>query len=162
MLTSTAVRAVEDTGSGVKVTVRPAKGGEQRVLEADKMLQAMGFAPRIAGYGIDKTGVALTDRGAIAIDDYCRTNVAGIYAIGDVTGKMMLAHTAGLRAWSPPDDRGRRDHACQLRDDPARHLLPAADRLVRAVRAAQAKDAGYEGQGGQVPVLRQRQGKRHG
>ena len=94
VLTSTAVRAVEDTGSGVKVTVEPAKGGEQRVLEADKMLQAMGFAPRIAGYGIDKTGVALTDRGAIAIDDYCRTNVAGIYAIGDVTGKMMLAHTA--------------------------------------------------------------------
>ncbi len=94
VLTSTAVKKVEDTGSGVRVTVEPAKGGEQQVLEADKMLQAMGFAPRIAGYGIDKTGVALTDRGAIAIDDYCRTNVAGIYAIGDVTGKMMLAHTA--------------------------------------------------------------------
>ena len=94
VLTSTAVKSVVDTGSGVQVTIEPAKGGEQQVLTADKMLQAMGFAPRIEGYGLDKTGVQLTQRGAIEIDDYCRTNVAGIYAIGDVTAKMMLAHTA--------------------------------------------------------------------
>ena len=94
VLTSTAVKTVEDTGSGVRVTVESAKGGDQQVLEADKMLQAMGFAPRLEGYGLDKTGVELTDRGAIAIDDYCRTNVPGIYAIGDVTAKLMLAHTA--------------------------------------------------------------------
>ena len=94
VMTSTAVRAVEDTGSGVRVTVEPAKGGEQKVLEADRMLQAMGFAPRLQGYGLENTGVQTTERGAIAIDDFMRTNVAGIYAIGDVTGKMMLAHTA--------------------------------------------------------------------
>ena len=94
VLTSTAVRAVEDTGSGVRVTVEPAKGGEAKVLEADRMLQAMGFAPRIEGYGLENTGVALTERGAIAIDDYMRTNVPGIYAIGDCTAKLMLAHTA--------------------------------------------------------------------
>ncbi len=94
VLTSTAVKTVEDTGSGVKVTIEPAKGGDQQVLEADKMLQAMGFAPRLDGYGLDATGVELTERGAIAIDDFCRTNVPGIYAIGDVTAKMMLAHTA--------------------------------------------------------------------
>lgn len=94
VLLSTAVKTVEDTGTGVKVSVEPAKGGEQKVLEADKMLQAMGFAPRLEGYGLEATGVALTERGAIAIDDFCRTNVPGIYAIGDVTAKMMLAHTA--------------------------------------------------------------------
>jgi len=94
VLTSTAVKTVEDTGSGVKVTVEPAKGGDQQVLEAEKMLQAMGFAPRLEGYGLDKTGVETTERGAIAIDDYMRTNVEGIYAIGDCTGKMMLAHVA--------------------------------------------------------------------
>ncbi len=94
VMTSTAVRAVEDTGSGVRVTVEPAKGGEQKVLEADRMLQAMGFAPRLQGYGLENTGVQTTERGAIAIDDFMRTNVPGIYAIGDVTGKMMLAHTA--------------------------------------------------------------------
>ncbi|MGO4958308.1 dihydrolipoyl dehydrogenase [Luteococcus sp. Sow4_B9] len=94
VLTSTGVQGVEDTGDGVKVTVAPAKGGDSQVLEADKFLQAMGFAPRTDGYGLDKTGVELTDRGAIAVDDYLRTNVDGIYAIGDVTGKMMLAHVA--------------------------------------------------------------------
>ena len=94
LLTSTAVKTVEDTGAGVRVTVEPAKGGEQQVLEADKMLQAMGFAPRTKGYGLENTGVKLTERGAIEIDDYCRTNVPGVYAIGDATAKMMLAHTA--------------------------------------------------------------------
>lgn len=94
VLTSTAVKSVEDTGSGVRVVVEPAGGGEQQVLEADRMLQAMGFAPRLEGYGLENTGVALTERGAIAIDEYMRTNVPGIYAIGDVTGKLMLAHTA--------------------------------------------------------------------
>ena len=93
VLTGTAVTSVEDTGSGVRVTVEPAKGGEAKVLEADKMLQAMGFAPRLEGYGLENTGVA-TDRGAIVIDDYMRTNVEGVYAIGDCTGKLMLAHTA--------------------------------------------------------------------
>ena len=94
VLTGTAVKTVEETGSGVRVTVEPAKGGEQRVLEAEVMLQAMGFAPRTQGYGLENTGVALTERGAIAIDDYMRTNVPGIYAVGDCTAKMMLAHTA--------------------------------------------------------------------
>ncbi|MDN5562915.1 dihydrolipoamide dehydrogenase [Luteococcus japonicus] len=94
VLTSTAVKGVEDTGAGVKVTIAPAKGGDEQVLEADKFLQAMGFAPRTEGFGLDKTGVQLTDRGAIAVDDNLRTNVEGIYAIGDCTGKMMLAHVA--------------------------------------------------------------------
>lgn len=94
VMTSTAVKSIEDTGSGVRVTVAPAAGGQETVLEADRMLQAMGFAPRVEGYGLENAGVELTERGAIAIDDYCRTNVAGIYAIGDCTGKIMLAHTA--------------------------------------------------------------------
>ena len=94
VLLSTAVKRVEDTDSGVLVTVAPAAGGDEQVLEADKFLAAFGFAPRLNGYGLENTGVATTDRGAIAIDEYCRTNVDGVYAIGDVTGKLMLAHTA--------------------------------------------------------------------
>jgi dihydrolipoamide dehydrogenase len=98
VLLSTKVENVEDTGSGVKVTVSPADGGSDgqgsQVLEADKMLAAFGFAPRLDGYGLDATGVELTDRGAIAVDARGRTNVKGVYAIGDVTGKLMLAHTA--------------------------------------------------------------------
>jgi dihydrolipoamide dehydrogenase len=94
VLTSTAVKGVEDTGSGVRVTVAPAAGGDEQVLEADKFLAAFGFAPRLEGYGLENTGVATTERGAIAIDEYGRTNVDGVYAIGDVTGKLMLAHVA--------------------------------------------------------------------
>ncbi|MFE5501727.1 dihydrolipoyl dehydrogenase [Amycolatopsis japonica] len=92
VLTSTKVESIDDTGSNVRVTV--SKNGEQRVLEADKVLQAIGFQPRVEGYGLDKTGVELTDRGAIAIDSRGRTNVPHIFAIGDVTAKLMLAHAS--------------------------------------------------------------------
>ncbi|WP_342373557.1 dihydrolipoyl dehydrogenase [Propioniciclava soli] len=94
VLTSTAVTSVVDTGSGVRVTVTPAKGGDSTILEADKMMQAMGFSPRLEGYGLENTGVKVSERGLIEIDDFMRTNVKGIYAIGDCTGKLMLAHTA--------------------------------------------------------------------
>ncbi len=92
----TKVEKIEDTGSGVKVTV--SKDGKEEVLETDKVLQAIGFAPRLDGYGLDKTGVETTDRGAIAVDERGRTNVEGVWAIGDVTGKLMLAHTAEAMA----------------------------------------------------------------
>ncbi|HEX4814910.1 MAG TPA: dihydrolipoyl dehydrogenase [Nonomuraea sp.] len=92
VMTSTRVDAIDDTGASVKVTVT--RGDQQQVLEADKVLQAIGFQPRVDGYGLEKTGVALTDRGAIAVDGRCRTNVPHIFAIGDVTAKLMLAHAA--------------------------------------------------------------------
>jgi dihydrolipoamide dehydrogenase len=95
---ATKVEAIDDSGEKVTVTVSPAKGGESRILEADKVLQAIGFAPRTEGYGLESTGVKLTDRGAIEIDDYMRTNVPHIYAIGDCTGKLLLAHTAEAQA----------------------------------------------------------------
>ncbi len=94
VLTSTKVEAIEETDAGVKVTVSPAKGGEQKVLEADRVLQSIGFAPRTEGYDLEKLGVELTERGAIKIDDFMRTNVPGVYAIGDVTMKLALAHVA--------------------------------------------------------------------
>jgi dihydrolipoamide dehydrogenase len=94
VLTSTAVKKVEDTGSGVKVTVAPAAGGDEQVLEAGKFLAAFGFAPRVKGYGLENIGVNVSERGAIEIDDFGRTNVENVYAIGDCTGKMMLAHVA--------------------------------------------------------------------
>ncbi|MCY7401036.1 MAG: dihydrolipoyl dehydrogenase [Nocardioides sp.] len=94
VLTSTAVKNVEDTGSGVKVTVAPAGGGDEQVLEAGKFLAAFGFAPRIKGYGLENIGVDVSERGAIKIDDFGRTNVENVYAIGDCTGKLMLAHVA--------------------------------------------------------------------
>ena len=92
VLLSTKVEKIDDSGGKVKVTV--SKDGKEEVLETDKVLQAIGFAPRIDGYGLDKAGIETTDRGAIKVDARGRTNVEGVYAIGDVTGKMMLAHAA--------------------------------------------------------------------
>ncbi|GAA1540053.1 dihydrolipoyl dehydrogenase [Actinomadura kijaniata] len=93
VLTSTRVDSIDDSGDKVKVTVT-GKDGASRTLEADKVLQAIGFAPNVEGYGLDKTGVKLTDRGAVDVDGRCRTSVPHIFAIGDVTAKLMLAHAA--------------------------------------------------------------------
>ncbi len=89
---STKVEGIDDSGDQVKVTV--SKDGKEEVIETDKVLQAIGFAPRVEGYGLEAAGVELTERGAIAVDGRGRTNVDNVYAIGDVTGKMMLAHAA--------------------------------------------------------------------
>ncbi|HEX6336631.1 MAG TPA: dihydrolipoyl dehydrogenase [Jiangellaceae bacterium] len=92
VMTSTRVEGIDDSGDKVKVAV--SGNGSEQVLETDKVLQAIGFQPRVEGYGLDKTGVALTDRGAIEIDSRGRTSVPHIFAIGDVTAKLMLAHAA--------------------------------------------------------------------
>ncbi|XVV02544.1 dihydrolipoyl dehydrogenase [Actinosynnema sp. CA-248983] len=90
--TGTRVEGIDDSGAKVRVTV--SKDGKEEVLEADKVLQAIGFQPRTEGYGLENTGVQLTERGAIAVDGRGRTNVPHVYAIGDVTAKLMLAHAA--------------------------------------------------------------------
>lgn len=93
VLTKTRVDSIEDTGKGVKVAVTGADGKPQ-TLEAERVLQAIGFKPRTEGYGLEKTGVQLTDRGAVEINGKMQTTVPHIYAIGDVTAKLMLAHVA--------------------------------------------------------------------
>ncbi|MFI7668534.1 dihydrolipoyl dehydrogenase [Nocardia sp. NPDC049526] len=91
--TGAAVQSIDDDGSKVTVSIKDNKTGNLETVTVDKVLQAVGFAPRVEGYGLESTGVAL-ERGAIAIDDNMRTNVPHIYAIGDVTGKLQLAHVA--------------------------------------------------------------------
>ncbi|MDH2425668.1 dihydrolipoyl dehydrogenase [Sphaerisporangium sp. TRM90804] len=92
VLTSTRVESIDESGDKVRVTV--SRGEERLTLEADKVMQAIGFQPRVEGYGLENTGVRLTERGAIDVDGRCRTSVPHIFAIGDVTAKLMLAHAA--------------------------------------------------------------------
>ncbi len=92
VLLSTKVESIDDSGEKVSVTV--SKDGEEQLLETDKVLQAIVFAPRVEGFGLESTGVKVSDRGAIEVDGRGRTNVENVYAIGDVTGKLMLAHVA--------------------------------------------------------------------
>jgi dihydrolipoamide dehydrogenase len=98
VLTATLVESITDNGSvgssGSQVTVVVSKDGKSEELKAEKVLQAIGFGPNVEGYGLDKAGVELTDRKAIGISDYMQTSAPHIYAIGDVTGKLQLAHVA--------------------------------------------------------------------
>ncbi len=84
------VEAVEATEAGVKVTVSAAD--ETKVLESEQALVAIGFRPNSMGLGLEEVGVKLSERGFIEIDERMATNIPGIWAIGDVTGKLMLAH----------------------------------------------------------------------
>jgi dihydrolipoamide dehydrogenase len=88
------VTGVVKSGDGAKVTFEPVKGGEAQTLDADVVLVATGRKPFTAGLGLEGAGVALDNRGRVEIDGHYRTNVAGIYAIGDVVKGPMLAHKA--------------------------------------------------------------------
>ncbi len=92
IMTGTKVKGVATTKSGTQVTVEGKEGEE--VLEAERTLVAIGFRPNTAGLGLEDVGVKLTERGHIDIDEKMATNVPGIWAIGDVTGKLLLAHVA--------------------------------------------------------------------
>ena len=88
--TATKLEKVEKTKTKVKVTVS-GKGGSE-TLEADQVLLAIGFRPNTKDLGLEKVGVKLGQRGEILIDEHMSTNIPGIWAIGDVTAKLMLAH----------------------------------------------------------------------
>ncbi len=94
-LVETRVQKIETTPNGVKVTVG-GKDGEQ-ILEAGQALVAIGFKPNSLGLGLEKLGVELTERKHIQVDECMATNLPGIWAIGDVTGKLLLAHVASAQ-----------------------------------------------------------------
>jgi len=89
---SSKVASVDSSGPVLKVAVEPAAGGTAETFEADVVLVAIGRRPFTAGLGLTEVGVALDERGRVAVDDHFRTNVPGIYAIGDVVRGPMLAH----------------------------------------------------------------------
>jgi dihydrolipoamide dehydrogenase len=91
---STKVTGVEKTKSGLKVTVEPAAGGDKSVIETDVMLVAIGRVPYTANLGLAEVGVAMDKRGRVVTDNHYRTNVPGIYAVGDCREGVMLAHKA--------------------------------------------------------------------
>ena len=90
--TGSKVKAVVKTETGTQVTLENEKGEE--TLEAEVTLVSIGFKPNTVGLGLEEIGVELDRRGFVVVDEYTKTNVDGIWAIGDVTGKMLLAHVA--------------------------------------------------------------------
>ncbi len=94
---STRTEGVELTGDGVTVTVKDLKSDQTEKLTADKVLMAVGIQPNTDKAQLDAAGVNLDKRGYVEIDAVMRTNVPHIYAIGDCTGKLALAHVASAQ-----------------------------------------------------------------
>ncbi|KDA06348.1 dihydrolipoyl dehydrogenase [Microbacterium sp. CH12i] len=160
ILTSTKVETIVDNGASVTVTYT-GKDGQQASIEAGKVLMSVGFAPNIEGFGLDKTGVKLTERGAIDIDDHMRTNVDGIYAIGDVTAKLQLAHVAEAQAVVAAETIGKAE--TQTLGD--YRMMPRATFCSPQVASfglteQQAKDEGHEIKVVSFPFMAN--GKAHG
>lgn len=91
IMTNSSVESVDTSGTGVKATVKTAKGEE--ILEADILLSAVGIKSNIENIGLEEVGIA-TDRDKILVNDFYQTNIPGYYAIGDVVPGQALAHVA--------------------------------------------------------------------
>ncbi|MDQ1126999.1 dihydrolipoamide dehydrogenase [Microbacterium sp. SORGH_AS 505] len=145
ILTSTKVESVVDSGDKVTVSYSANADGAKGEIEADKVLMSIGFAPRVEGFGLDKTGVKLTERGAIEIDDYMRTNVEGVYAIGDVTAKLQLAHVAEAQGVVAAETIGKAETQTlgDYRNMP-RATFCSPQVASFGLTEQQARDAGYD------------------
>lgn len=134
MLTSTTVKAVKVNAEGLcEVEIEGKKGAE--TLTADVVLSAVGIQSNIEGIGLEELGVAV-ERDKVVVDEFYRTNVPGVYAIGDIVPGPALAHVASARpsaAWSPSRTRPR---AGGLHDHSVVHLHPARSGVGRHDRTA--------------------------
>lgn len=88
------VMGCRQTDAGVSLDIAPSAGGEASPLDADYVLISIGRRAMTAGVGLEEVGVKLDEKGRVAIDEGFRTNIPGVYAIGDAIGGPMLAHKA--------------------------------------------------------------------
>ena len=93
--TQAAVQSVDTSGELCQVSIESKKGTE--TVEAEVVLSAVGIAPNVEGIGLEELGIAM-ERGRVKVDEHYRTNVAGVYAIGDIIATPALAHVASAEA----------------------------------------------------------------
>ncbi len=93
ILANSSVEKVDTKGKGCKVTVKSRKDGKEQVIDCDVVLSATGVTPNTENIGLETLGIK-TDRGLIQVNEFYQTNVAGVFAIGDVTPGQALAHVA--------------------------------------------------------------------
>lgn len=96
VLVKSTVESIDTTGELLKINIRNKKG-EIEIYEAEMVLSAVGIAPNVENIGLEETGVVL-EKGKIKVDDYYRTNIEGVYAIGDIVHGPALAHVASAEA----------------------------------------------------------------
>ncbi len=146
LLLNTAVSAIENTTDGVKLSLP-----DGSTLEVEQVMLAINFQPNIENIGIEKLGIKLSDRGAIQIDERMQTNIANIYAIGDVATEYRLAHIASAMGLVAAEAI-----AGEATEPLEYQMLPRATYCVPQVASfgyteAQARELGYEINVGQFP-----------
>ncbi|MBL8077395.1 MAG: dihydrolipoyl dehydrogenase [Anaerolineales bacterium] len=149
IMTGHKVESVESTKTGVKVKV--SAEGKETVLEADQALVAIGFRPNSKGLGLEEAGVKINERGFVEVNEKMQTNIPGIWAIGDVTGKLMLAHVGSTMGIVAAEHIG--GHETVTLDY---EMMPRATYSYPQVASfglteAQAKERGYDIKIGRFP-----------
>jgi len=97
VLANTSVESVDTSGAGCKVTIKDRKSEETSTIDCDVVLSAAGVTTNLENIGLENVGVK-TEKGKVLVDEYYRTNVKGVYAIGDITEGPALAHVASAEA----------------------------------------------------------------
>lgn len=151
ILSSTKVVEVKKLANSIEAVIENAKG-EKSVLKADRLISAVGVVGNIEGLGLEKLGVK-TDRGCIVTDGFGRTNVAGVYAIGDVAGPPMLAHKAEHEGVICVETiKGLKTHAMKKEQIPGCTYCHPQIASV-GLTEKKAKDAGFEIKVGRFPFM---------
>lgn len=149
VLTGHRVEAIQATGQGVRVEVSSENG--KQTLEAEQALVAIGFKPNGRGLGLEEMGVKLSERGAIEIDERMATNVPGIWAIGDVTAKLMLAHVGSAQGIVCAENIAGAETVTLNYEMMPRAVYCQPQVASFGLTEAQAKERGYEIQVGRFP-----------
>ncbi|MEO1655330.1 MAG: FAD-dependent oxidoreductase, partial [Bacteroidota bacterium] len=140
--------SVDTSGDKCKVHVKTKKGEE--VIEADVVLSAVGVATNLDGIGLEETGVK-TERGKVLVDEYYRTNIPGVYAIGDITNGPALAHVASAEGIICVEKiAGHHPQPLDYNNIPGCTYCQPEIASV-GYTEAQAKEAGYEVKVGKFP-----------
>lgn len=148
IMTNSEVTGVDTDGEGCVVNVKTPKGEEK--IECDIVLSAVGVSTNIEGIGLEETGVAV-DRGRVIVDDYYRTNIPGVYAIGDIVKGQALAHVASAEGIICVEKiAGQNPEALDYNNIPGcTYCSPEIASVGYTEKAA--KEAGYEIKVGKFP-----------
>ena len=148
IMTSAEVTNVDTKGKGCKVTVKSKKGEE--IIDCDIVLSAVGVTTNLEGIGLEDVGVA-TDKGKILVDDYYKTNIPGVYAIGDIVHGPALAHVASAEGITCVEKiAGQSPEPIDYNNIPGcTYCSPEVASVGYTEQAA--KDAGYEVKVGKFP-----------
>lgn len=148
IMVNSEVKSVDTKGKLCKVTVKTSKGEEK--IECEMVLSAVGVTANIEDIGLETAGVA-TDRGKVVVDDFYRTNVSGVYAIGDIVNGPALAHVASAEGIICVEKiAGKDPEPLNYNNIPScTYCSPEIASVGYTEKAA--KDAGYEIRVGKFP-----------